>query len=262
MQHPSFGIIRRLEQSEFCQPNPALLKAFREQVWHMRVFIPGDQIDLSNRQVATHFSLNKSMGNGFPVLPVYLHEGDVVKAHGQCNYFTAEFDLLLLFAESNRADVHLLGHGEGILIQHEKLLDLRDMVDDGLPMTDDEVAAQHEAMIRYAVRARAYCSRHADVQMLHLGTLMTLGAKRMLVGALSADRYARHAEALNEINMEILPPGWRFMLLEEARGHAAMIRDLRKTPPCYLKIDGQGWWKKFRANFESPPLPLIGLKLT
>lgn len=265
MQHPSFDIISKLEHSEFFQPDPELLKAFREQVWRMRVFIPGDQIDLPNRQVATHFSLNKGAGKGCPVLPLYLRESDVVKAHGQCNYFTAEFDLIFVFAESNRADVHLIVGSDGILIPHEKLLELRDMVcggDEGLPMSEDEVAAQHEAMITFAIRARAYCSRHADVEMLHLGTLMTSSAKPMLVGALNADRYAMHAAALKEISMEVFLPGWRFLLLEEACGHAAMIRDLRKTSPCYLKVDGLGWWKKFKANFESPPLSLIGLKPT
>jgi hypothetical protein len=262
MTHPSFDIISQLGQSEFCRPDIDLLKLFKDHVWDMRVYIPGDQIDLPDHQVATHFSLTRGVDQALPVLPLYLREAEVGKARADSGFFAARFNLAVLFAESNRADVQLLDGAASLLIPHDKLLELRDMlayVDVSVAVDGDE-AAQRDAMLTFASRARAYCARHAEVDMLHLATLKTGGGRSMLVGALSAASYAMHAQALQHISMQVFRPGWRFMLLDEARGHATLIRDLRKTPPCYVKLEGQGWWHKIKSHFETPALSLIGLK--
>lgn len=261
MTHPSFDIISQLGQSEFCRPDPELLRLFKDHVWDMRVFIPGDQIDLPDQQVATHFSLTRGAGQALPVLPLYLREAEIAKARAESGFFAARFHLAILFAESNRADVLLLDGESRLLLPHEKLLELRDVLTSvgvGVAVEHDE-AAQRDAMLTFASRARAYCARHGEVDMLHLATLQT-GGRSMLIGALSAASYAMHAQALQQIGMQVLRPGWRFMLLDDARGHAMLIRDIRKTPPCYVKVEGQGWWHKVKSHFETPALSLIGLQ--
>lgn len=260
MTHPSFDIINKVGRAAFCKPDRKELNLFRDKVWDMRVYFPGERFDLPNEHSATHFSLNRGVGKGFPSLPLYLRESDAVKARGPESYFAAGFHLAILFSESFRADVHLFDGAESIIIPHEHLLNLRDMAALVVPSVlagDDEAGAQKAAMLAFAVRAKAYCARHADVNSLHLASLAT--SRPMLVGTLSANDYARHVNALRDISMDLLRPGWRFVLLEEAQGHAALIKTLRKTPPCYVKVPGQGWWDKLKSQFE-PALPLVGLK--
>ena len=264
MTHPSFDIIRTLGRSEFCKPDLAALDGLRNTVWDMRVYIPGERIDLSDHQTATHFSLNKGHGKALPCLPLYMREADVVHAHGAEEYFAARFHLALLFSESYRADVRLIDAGDSLLIPHEKLLELRDMAglsDDPADLAAEETAAQRDAMLAFAQRARAYCARHADVATLHLATLATPCGRPMLLGSLHSERYARHAHALNEISMDLFRPGWRFLLCEEARGHAALINNLRATAPCYEKVAGLGWWGKLKSQFATPVLSPLGLQL-
>lgn len=262
MTHPSFDIIGNLGRSEFCKPDLRALHALRNQVWDMRVYIPGERFDLPDQQTATHFSLRKEHGSTLPTLPLYLREADAAKCRRAEEYFAASFHLAIRFSESYRANVRLIDAGDSILIAHEKLLELRDMAgDEDAPLVEDEIAAQRRAMLAFAQRARAYCARHAEVTSLHLATLAPSGVRPMLVGSLHAERYARHAHALNEISMDLFQPGWRFLLCEEARGHAALITDLRATPPCYMKMTGQGWWERLKSQFASPVLAPLGLQL-
>jgi hypothetical protein len=265
MTHPSFDIISKLGRSEFCKPDLAALQAFRHQVWDMPVYIPGERIDLPDRRNVTRFSLNKGHGTAFPSLFLYMREADAVAMHGPGQYFEARFHLAMLFSDSYRADVRLSDAGDSLLIPHEKLLELRDMANTGdwtAAQGAEEIAAQRDAMLAFVLRARTYCARHADdVASLHLATLTTPGAKPMLVGSLHAERYARHALALNEISMDLFRPGWRFLLCEEASGHAELIRNLQATPPCYVKVAGQGWWSKLKRQFATPVLPPLGLQL-
>lgn len=261
MKHPSFDIISNLVSTEFGPPDDALLLAFKDTVWSMRVFIPGERIDMPDGQVATHFSLSRGPAKGLPHLPLYAGESDAAKARGEDGYFAARFHFALRFAQSYRADTELMEGTDRLLIPHEKMLYLRDLAGTGEPDAGaDDAERQRTAMLQFAARARGYCARHGDVRALHLATINTRGNCPMLVGALDAATYARHAHALLEISMDVFQPGWRFMLLDEASGHATLIRKVRQTPPCYLKITGQGWWDKCKSQFESPPLSLVRLQ--
>jgi hypothetical protein len=264
MRHPSFDVINILAHAEFGKPDGPVLQAFKDKILHMPVYVPGNRIAMPNQRTATRFNLDKGIGKALPSVPLYVRETDAIKAHGPHAYFAAKFQLALLFAETYRADGLLVEGAERMCIAHEKLLALSDMVGLGekaKPMSAHDIAAQRTAMLAFAIRARAYCARQADVHSLHLATLDTSGAKAMLVGALSAAHYPKHAHALKEISMQVLRPDWRFMLLDEAHGHAAIIKDLRDTAPCYMKVGGQGWWRKLTGRFESPALSLTGLTL-
>jgi hypothetical protein len=264
MTHPSFDIISNLGRAEFCKPDYELVQAFKTRVWDMPVYIPGERFDLPHSQCATHFSLTKGVGKGYPRLPLYVRESDVAKATGADGYFAAKFHVAILFSESYRADAHLIDDGVSLLIPHEKMLELRDMTnaaDGELPSSADATEAQRGAMLAFAARARTYCARHAEVHSLHLATLTTRGARPMLVGKLHAALYAKHARALQEISMDVFQPGWRFLLLEEAPGHTALIRQLRAPVPCYAKVAGQSWWDALKSQFATPALSLARLSL-
>lgn len=261
MKHPSFDIITALGQAGFGRPDPETLQVFRDKVSQMRIYIPGDRIDMPAQRTATRFSLDHGLSKALPSLSMYLRETDAIKAHGPNAYFPAKLRIALLFAQSFRADVWLVQGEERMRICHQTLLELHDMNGMGKPMAQDEVVAQREAMLKFAARARVYCARQVNVKSLHLATLATSGGKPVLVGALSAEQYARHAVALKEISMDLFLPSWRFVLLDEAGGHAALIKELRETPPCYVKVAGQGWWNKIKNQFQSPAPSLAGLTL-
>lgn len=260
MKHPSFDIITLLGQTGLATPDPQTLRSFRINVCPMRVYIPGDRLETPKQRSATRFNLDTAAGKELPSLPLYMRETDAVKAHGPDGYFAAKFRLALLFADAFRSHARLIDGAQNLLIRHEALLALRDL-NTPKPMPSDEVAAQRDAMFAFAKRARVYCAKQADVNALYLATLAIPGAAPMLVASLSAERYARHASALKEISLEEFRPGWRFVLLEEAPGHAQLARDLWTTPPCYAKVPGRRWWHTFKSRLESPALTLTGLKL-
>lgn len=259
MKHPCFDVISVLGQAGLSQPDPETLLSFTKNVCHMRVYIPGDKMEMPTQRTATRFSLDNGVGQAFPSLPLYMRETDAVKAHGPDGYFVAKFRLALLFADAYRADARLVDGADSLLIRHEKLLALRDL-NAPKPLPAEETVAQREAMLTFVTRARAYCAKQADVHSLHLATRAAPSARPMLVASLSADRYARHANALRDISIAELRPGWRFVLLEEAPGHAAVARELWKIPPCYAKVSGQRWWTRLKARFETAPLSLLTLR--
>ena len=259
MKHPSFDVVTLLGQAGLSKPDPETLLSFTKNVCHMRVYIPGDKIEMPTRRTATRFSLDTGVGQAFPSLPLYMRETDAVKVHGPDGYFAAKFRLALLFADSFRADARLVDGAESMLIRHEKLLALRDL-NSPKPLSDEETVAQRDAMLTFAARAKAYCAKQPDVNSLHLATLAAPDARPMLVASLSANRYARHANALRQIGIDEFRPGWRFVLLEEAPGHAALARDLWKIPPCYMKVPGQRWWSRLKTRFESAPQSLMTLR--
>lgn len=258
MKHPSFDIVTILGQAGLSAPDPETLRSFRVNVCPMRVYIPGDRLETPKQRTATRFNLDTAGGKELPSLALYMRETDAVKAHGPDGYFAAKFRLALLFSDAFRAHARLIDGNENLLIRHETLLALRDM-NTPKPMPSDEVVAQRDAMLTFVTRARAYCARQADVNALYLATLAAPGAAPMLLASLSAERYARHASALKEICVQEFRPGWRFVLLEEAPGHAALARDLWQTAPCYAKVPGRRWWHKIKSRFESPALKLTGL---
>ena len=262
MNHFSFDIISKLAHADFLQPDLTLQQSFNDHVLSMPIFILGEQIDMPCEQTATEFLLDKASATKLLSLPLYLHEADAVMACGEGEYFAAGFDLAILFAETNRVDARLVDGIESLHISHETLLQLRDIgatEHTAVPIPDEEIAAQREAMLTFAVRARAYCARHTDVDMLYLGTLTRPGVTPMLVGALSAQQYARHAQALTQLSIKVFQPRWRFMLFGDACGPANIVKDLRQTPPCYRKVIGQSWFAKLKNKIEAPTLSLIGL---
>jgi hypothetical protein len=259
MKHPSFDVVTVLGHAGLSQPDPVTLLSFTKNVCHMRVYVPGDKMEMPAQRVATRLSLDTGAGQTFPSLPLYMRETDAIKAHGPDGYFVAKFRLALLFADAYRADARLVDGSESMLIRHEKLLALRDL-NSPKPLTAEETLAQREAMLTFATRARAYCAKQVDVNALHLATHTAPGARPMLVASLSANRYARHANALREIGIAEFRPGWRLVLLEEAPGHAALARALWKLPPCYMKAQGQRWWQRLKRRFDSAPLSPLTLR--
>lgn len=258
MRHPAFDIVTILGQGGLSRPDPETLLSFTKNVCHMRVYIPGDRLEMPTQRTATRFSLDTAPGKTLPSLPLYMRETDAIRVHGPDGYFAAKFRLALLFADAFRADARLVDGAESLLIRHDKLLALRDL-NSPKPLPAEEALAQRDAMLTFAARARAYCARHADVNSLHLASLATPGARPMLVASLSAEHYEKHANALREIGVDEFRPGWRFVLLDEAPGHAAIAADLWKIAPCYMKVHGQGWWGRMKSKFESPALSLAGL---
>lgn len=258
MKHPSFDIVTILGHAGLSKPDPETLLSFTKNVCHMQVYIPGDKIDMPTQRTATRFSLDTGVGQALPSLPLYMRETDAIKAHGPDAYFAAKFRIALLFADSFRADARLIDGAESMLIRHEKLLALRDL-NSPKPLSEEEIVAQRDAMLTFAMRARSYCAKQADINSLFLATLAAPGARPMLVASLSAERYARHAYSLKELAIGEFRPGWRFVLLEEAPGHAAIARDLWKLPPCYMKVPGQRWWGRLKRRFEARPLSLLTL---
>jgi hypothetical protein len=258
MRHPAFDIVTILGQGGLSRPDPETLLPFTRNVCHMRVYIPGDRLDMPTQRTATRFSLDADAGAGLPGLPLYMRETDAIKVHGPDGYFAAKFRLALLFADSYRADARLIDGAQSLLIRHDKLLALRDL-NSPKPLSSEDLHAQREAMLTLAIRARSYCVRQADVNSLHLASLATPGGRPMLVGSLSADHYEKHANALRELATSEFRPGWRFVLLDEAPGHAAIATELWKIAPCYMKVPGQGWWGRMKSKFESPALSLAGI---
>jgi hypothetical protein len=258
MKHPAFDIVTLLGQAGLAAPDPETLRSFRINVCPMRVYIPGDRLETPKQKSATRFNLDTAGGKELPSLPLYMRETDAIKAHGPDGYFAAKFRLALLFADAYRSHARLIDGKENLLIRHETLLALRDL-NTPKPMSADEVVAQRDAMLTFATRARAYCAKQADVNSLYLATLAVPGAGPMLLASLSAERYARHATALTALCAEEFRPGWRFILLEEAPGHAALARDMWQTTPCYAKVPGRRWWHKIKTRFEAPAPTLAGL---
>jgi len=262
MKHPSFDIISALEHADLFHPDLALQQSIRDHVRSMPVFMPGEQIDMPDDQIATQFCMEKVNGETLLLLSVYLREADVVAAYGQGEYFEAPFDLAILFADSNRVDVELCEDMASLRIAHDTLLQIRDlggMEEPAIAPSDDDIAAQRDAMFTFAVRARAYCSRHPDIDMLHLGTLTRPGVAPMLVGALCTQHLARHTRALKELSMKVFAPRWRFLLLDDGSGTANILRDLRNTAPCYRKVEGQSWFDRLKSKTKTPTLAIIGM---
>lgn len=256
MKHLSFDLISKLEQADIIQPDMQLQRAINDHVRHMRVFIPGERIDTPHDETATQFRPNKGGAGALLSLQLYLHEADIVSDHGQGEYFAAEFSLALQFAQSSRVDAELVDGKQRMRICHDTLLQMRDVGD--TPISDEEVAAQLDATLTFALRARVYCARHLDIESLHLGTLTRPGVMPMLVGTLSAQHTDMHLKALKDLATRMFEPRWRCVLFDGSNGPANIISDLRQVPPCYMKTEGQGWLEKIRNRIEAPALALIG----
>ncbi len=261
MTHPSFDLISKLEHADIFQPDIELQQSINHHVRHMPVFIPGEQIDMPHDQTATQFRLNKGPAGTPLSLPLYLREADIVGDYGQGEYFAAQFDLAILFAQSSRVDADLVDGTQRMRICHDMLLQMRDIggaPDDGAAISEEEIAGQRDATLTFALRARAYCARHADIETLHLGPLTRPGVTPMLVGTLSAQRTAMHLNAFKELASRMFEPRWRCILFGDADGPANILQDLRQSAPCYRKMDGQGWLEKIKNKIEAPALALIG----
>lgn len=265
MPHPSFDLFHQLSAVEFDDSNLQLLQALKDNVNQARVWIPGRQTPAADRQIATCLHLRHLMANVAPVLPLYVNRDDAIAQCGEEGFFAGTIQMAIGFAEAERIDADLQDGYQALRLSHDRLLEIRDMVglgEPGVPMSDNEVLRQREAIMSFATSARHYCARQPDVETLHLATLTTSGIKPMLVASLSAARYETHASALTALSRQWFLPAWRFLLLDHGKERITLMNELMTMRACYQKRQPRAWWSAILARFGKPKVERIELTLT
>ena len=262
MKHRAFDILSQLVQPQFGAPDLILLNAFKTEVRDLKVAVAGKRGAPPNEHAVTLDCVDQPGGAGFPRLPVFIREADALRRLGAGAYFMAPFELVISAAQRQRLDVAFQGADTMLLIAHATLLAMRDLSHvgpDGLKLPADQAMEHLDAIRRFASHARSYCARQGDVRTLHLATLSYPGVRPLLAGALSADRYNTHAQALTDLSTRLFEPGWRFVLCERSAAPSAVILSVRSTPPCYDRACDQHWWERLKQYFNAPRVELIRL---
>ena len=260
MAHPSFDILSQLLNAAPGR-NTSALPQFRDEVWSMPVWAPGQQVPMPNGQTATSLHLAAGTGDALPLLPAYLNEAEAAAEQGGGNCIAVPFRFLILFAESNRLDVALTDGGQVLAIAHDGLMALRDaegLGADGVPVTAEEVRQMAQAVERFAAQARAYCASQAEIASLHLSLVSMTGVKPMLMGWLDGGR-GEQAAALELLSRQFLQPNWRCMVFAGLRSEGRLVEELTALPAVYERQANQGWFGKMKQKLSAPAVQVIQL---
>ena len=258
MQHPTLDILIQMHEGEADGVAQAALR-FKREVLPLPVWILGTQTPGPYGQTLTNTFLEAGNGDELPHWCVYVNEADAIKDAGETGYFVAGFRFLMLLPDSSNIAVSLIDGEHAIALSPGFLLSLRglaDMDELGTPMNAAEIDALKFAANTFAIHARAYCVKQAQVECLHLALLIRAGVTAKLLASLSAEDADLHGAMLAELGKQFLPPRCGFKL-ERAGVDSPIEESLKGMAPCYSRHEQQDWWSKLKRAFNDPKVPVI-----
>jgi hypothetical protein len=176
------------------------------------------------------------------------------------HYAPLKLATCIALADVLRYDLELVDVDTSLLLEHEHLLQLRDLAAlGGAAMEPGEKKALLTAALHFAADARRYCTEFPAIRSLRLALVSAPGSPDHLWGVIDADEpdHDVHAAALKVLSERHLRPGWRFTVRPQNSG--AMIAQLvGNQRPRYEK--GESWWQRWTADLR--PLPRIELRVT